>query len=420
MRSTAIVAGLALLVAATVSGQNHVTGGDFATSLEAWHHDPNTRGTSAWSEHDEVDSPSDGSAQLVSTASEAGVLVVLLEQCVPVAAGQAYVLSHKARFADAQTTTGWAESEVSWYSGPICTDRISGNAILTSGTTPPVWVPTSETFTAPAGAASALVEVGVDKIEAGGSLMVFVDDVSLVPAGVPADTVKGWLPVVGSLAGNFGAFFRTSVRILNPNTSTLSGRVVFHRGGQPESASDPSMGYSLAPGQSFAWDDVVGAMGLSGIGSMDVTGNLPAPPVVVARVFDDAGAEGTTGFSEPLFEAVTQSAPPPPGIVGHLLPPGDARYRYNVGIRVLQAPVDLTVDVLSPAGAVVHTLTRTYSQNTFAQTPADQFAGVALEFGQTLRITGQPNFFILYGATVDNTTNDPSAQFLTPYRALQP
>jgi hypothetical protein len=27
------------------------------------------------------------------------------------------------------------------------------------------------------------------------------------------------------------------------------------------------MGYSLAPNQSFAWADVVGAMGLSGLGS---------------------------------------------------------------------------------------------------------------------------------------------------------
>jgi hypothetical protein len=88
MRSRAFLASASLFLSVEAYGQNLVTGGDFATSLEAWHHDPNTRGTSAWSSQDAAGSPSSGSAQLVSTAGETGVFVVLLEQCVPVAAGQ--------------------------------------------------------------------------------------------------------------------------------------------------------------------------------------------------------------------------------------------------------------------------------------------------------------------------------------------
>jgi len=415
MRSKAVLGLASLFLSVGVYGQNLVTGGDFATGLEAWHHDANTRGTSAWSEHDEVDSPSDGSAQLVSTAPEGGVFVVLLEQCVPVAAGQPYVLSHKVRFADGETTTGGAESAVTWFSGPICTDRISGNGMLTSKTTPPVWTPTADTFTAPAGATSAIVEVGVDKFEAGGTLTVFVDDVSFAPAGAPTDLTRGWLPVVGSLPGNFGATFRTSLKILNPGTSPLSGRLVFHPAGQPQSDSDPSMGYSLAPGQSFAWYDVVAAMGLSGLGSMDVTGDS-ITPTVVTRIFDDAGDAGTTGFTEPLFLAEPQGVPPIPSLVGHLLLPDLGRYRYNVGVRILQAPVDVTVDVLDPGGTVLHTATRTYTQNTLQQTSADDFAGVPLENDQNLRVTVSPFYAIVYGATVDNVTNDPSAQFLSHFQ----
>ena len=248
--------------------------------------------------------------------------------------------------------------------------------------------------------------------------MVFVDDVSLAPAGVPTDMKRGWLPIVGSLPGNFGAFFRTSLKILNPSTSNLSGRLVFHPAGQPESDEDPSMGYSLAPGQAFAWYDVVAAMGLSGFGSMDVTGDMRAP-VVVTRIFDDGG-EGTTGFTEPLFEVGVQPVPPPPDLVGYLLVPDLDFSRYNVGIRIVQAPVQVTVDVLNAAGTVVHTLTRTYAEKTFQQTSADEFAGVALENNQNLKVTASPYYVIVYGATVDNVTNDPSAQFLTPFRALQP
>ena len=416
---------LALLSGAAVSAQNLVADGGFASSLEAWHHDPDPDGSSAWSADDANGSSSSGSALLSSTAATDGVLIRLLEQCVPVAAGQSYTLSHKAKFADGEATTGWAETVITWFSGPICTNRVGANSILTSKTTTGVWTATSDTFTAPAGAVSAFVEVGIDKIDAGGTLTASVDDVSFGPADAPpVDELVGWLPVVGSLPGNLGSFFRTSLTILNPNATPLSGRLVFHPAGRNESASDPSMGYSLAPGQSFAWADVVAAMGLSGLGSLNVTVGFPGappfprPPVVVTRIFNDAGAAGTSGFTEPLFEAATQHIPEVQPITGFLLPPDLDRYRYNVGIRTLN-PVQLTVDVLDAAGNVVHTTTRTYSTATITQTSADEFAGAALVNGQSLRVTTDP-FVILYGATVDNVTQDPSAQFLTAYDVIRP
>ena len=130
-RRIAGLAALLVLAASAGLGQNLVAGGTFDTSLEAWHHDPNTRGTSAWSPVlDANGSASSGSALLYSTAPEGGVLVELLHQCVPVAAGQQYVLSHKVRFADDETATGWAESVVAWFSGPICTNGISANGMF--------------------------------------------------------------------------------------------------------------------------------------------------------------------------------------------------------------------------------------------------------------------------------------------------
>ncbi|HEY1249765.1 MAG TPA: hypothetical protein VGH97_01165 [Thermoanaerobaculia bacterium] len=409
---------LALASGARAHAQNLVADGGFATSLEAWHHDPNDDGSSAWSADDASGSASSGSALLQSTAAIDGILITLLEQCVPVAAGQSYTLSHKAKFADGEPTTGWAESVITWYGGPVCTNRVGANAILTSKTAAGVWTSTSDTFTAPAGAVSALVTVGVDKIDAGQTLTANVDDVAFGPAGAASDVVVGWLPVVGSLPGNFGAFFRTSLKILNPNAVPMSGRLIFHPAGRPESAADPAMGYSLAPGQSFAWADVVGAMGLSGLGSMDVTGDGSLDlPIVVPRIYDDAGAAGTSGFTTPLFHAFTQEIVPAPSLQGYLLLPDLERYRYNVGIRiVVGGPVQLTVDVLDPVGTVVHTTSRTYDTLTFTQTTADEFAGVAVQSGQSLRITADPHHVILYGATVDNVTNDPSAQFLSHFQ----
>jgi hypothetical protein len=59
------------------------------------------------------------------------------------------------------------------------------------------------------------------------------------------------------------------------------------------------MGFNLAAGQSIAYDDVVVAMGQAGLGTLDINvPNASAPPIVVARVFNDGGDSGTSGFTE--------------------------------------------------------------------------------------------------------------------------
>jgi hypothetical protein len=402
----------------SVYGQNLVAGGDFATSLEAWHHDPNPRGVSAWSPIlDANDSASSGSALLYSTAPEGGVLVELLDQCVPVAAGQQYVLSHEVRFADEETTTGWAETVVYWQSGPVCNTRISGNAVLTEVASRGTWIHGSETFTAPPGATSAFVVAGVDKIEAGGQLTVNFDNIALELASPGVEELVGYLTVAGSGPGNFGSFFRTSVQINNPYATPISGHFVFHPAGVPASSGDPTMGYALAAGQSFAWHDVVAAMGQSGNGSIDVWAADGSAPVIVARIFNDAGAAGTSGFTESLVKVADVPIPTMIGsVTGVLLCPNIVSlYRYNVGLRTVNAPVHVNVTVLDSAGATVHAVSHDYPADYFVQTSVTDFLdGFVIGDSYSLRITFSGGGLIIYGATVDNVTNDPSAQFM-PY-----
>jgi hypothetical protein len=415
MRSKVVLGLASLFLSLSVYGQNLVAGGDFATSLDAWHHDPNTRGVSFWSPVlDANGSASSGSALLYSTAPEGGVLVELLDQCVPVAAGQQYTLSADVRFADEETTTGWAETLVFWQSGPACNTRISGNAVLTEVAARGTWIHDSETFTAPPGATSAFVVAGVDKLEAGGQLTVNFDNISLEPAPPGAEELVGYLAVAGSAPGSFGSFFRTSVQIHNPFSTPISGHFVFHPVGVPASPSDPAMGYALAAGQSFAWHDAVAAMGLTGLGSIDVWA-ASGSPVIVARIFNDAGDAGTSGFTEPL---VPVDDVPIPGFVGSvtgvlLCPNIVDRYRYNVGLRTVGAPVHVNVEVLDSAGATVHTVSHDYPADYFLQQAVEDFLdGFEIGNSYSLRVTFSGGGLIIYGATVDNVTNDPSAQFM--------
>jgi hypothetical protein len=416
MRSRILAFAAALgLSAGAGLGQNLVAGGDFASDLEAWHHDPNPDGTSAWSALDAAGSASSGSALLTSTNATGGALVTLLDQCVPVIAGATYTLSADVRFTEGETTTGWAETAISWQSGPVCNTSISGNALLTEVASRGTWIHDSDTFTAPPGATSAFVQAGIDKIEAGGALSANFDNIFFGLASAPAEELVGYLAVAGSGPGNFGSFFRTSVQISNPFSTPISGHFVFHPAGVSASPSDPTMGFALGPRQSFAWHDVVAAMGLTGLGSIDVWGAGGEAPVIVARIFNDAGDAGTSGFTEPLVQVDEVSVPGSGGsVTGVLLCPNIVdRYRYNVGLRTVGADVHVTVRVFDSAGTEVHTASHDYPADYFVQTTvADFLDGFVIGDNYSLHITFSGGGLIIYGATVDNVTNDPSAQFM--------
>ena len=228
----------------------------------------------------------------------------------------------------------------------------------------------------------------------------------------PSEIVVGYIPVVGSLPGNFGSFFRTSIQLLNPGTSTSNGRLVFHPAGASAQPSDPSAAFTLAPNQVVTYSDFVAGLGQSGLGSVDVVVDQGQPiPIVITRIFDDGGAAGTSGFTEPF---VLASDVPDQGD-GFLVGPSDvSAFRFNVGLRTLDQPVTVTITVRDSNGNVLHAVTRHYDANVFVQLSAADFLGFSLGNDQSIEISFTGGGVIAYGATIDNVTNDPSAQFL-PY-----
>jgi hypothetical protein len=224
------------------------------------------------------------------------------------------------------------------------------------------------------------------------------------------------IPVVGSLPGNFGAQFRTSLQLYNAKSVAVSGKLVFHPAGVPGSASDPSLAYSIAAGKTLGYADVLPAMGIaSGIGSIDVVADATSAfPVVLARVYNDAGAAGTTGLAEEaLAPAAALQEGGAPGVL--LVPPDLQKFRLNIGIRTLDAPVAVNVTVRDRDGNVVATAQKSYDATFFAQTSAAAIVdGYAFKGGESLTFQLTAGRAFIYGSTTDNTTNDPSVQFARP------
>jgi len=224
----------------------------------------------------------------------------------------------------------------------------------------------------------------------------------------PAAIETRIIPVVGSTPGAGGSFFKTSVQLHNPGSEPITGLVVFHPSGVPGGDSDPQLFFLLAARQTTSNDDLLPLLNRSGLGSADVRATSGVLPVLSIRVFNDAGAAGTTGFTE---EAMRPGEALRAGQEGVLILPTDlTSFRFNLGVRTLEATA-ATLTVRSGGGFVVATVSRVFPATYHEQQTASAFLGVTtLPPGGTISVTVGAGAAIFYGATVDNRTGDPSMQ----------
>jgi hypothetical protein len=238
-----------------------------------------------------------------------------------------------------------------------------------------------------------------------------LDDAYIVKFTAQRDRPEGEMrvvPVVGSTAGTGGSFFKTSFQLHNPHTSTISGRFIFHPQGRSGSDDDPFFDYFIGPRETISISDLLPAMSRSGLGSVDLVTPVGQAPESVIRIFNDPGEGGTTGMSE---EQIHPGEALPAGTTGVLIAPASTqRARFNVGIRTLGDGASLTITVRSSNGTLAQTLTRSYAPHYFEQRAGADFAGLPLAPNDSIAIRIDAGSAIIYGATTDNITQDPSLQ----------
>ena len=227
---------------------------------------------------------------------------------------------------------------------------------------------------------------------------------SAFAAGTEADAL---LPVAGSLRGGFGSVFKTSAQLHNRTDRAAKGTLIFHPAGATGASTDPSLAYDLAPRSTVSYDDVIEAMGVQGIGSIDVIVAEGAVPAIVARIYDDQST-GTSGAGVRLMdpdEAIQE------GERGSLIVPGDlGRFRFNIGIRTLDEGAVVMLSVWSESGMMRSSLLKTFPANFFQQQAAQDFVLATLLANDSISIDMVAGSAILYGTTTDNSTNDPAIQ----------
>jgi hypothetical protein len=242
---------------------------------------------------------------------------------------------------------------------------------------------------------------------------------ALYGQGTSPEVTGGILTVVGSVIGGMGSNFKTSLQLFNGAASspTLTGRLVFHRASASGAGSDPSLTFSLVPGQVLSYPDAVAALGQTGLGSVDVI--IPSGqqmPVMITRIFNDAGANGTAGFTEEAINPANSglgSRVITTGATAALVTPVDpTRTRFNVGVRTLGGGAQMTVTLKDSSGHTLACTSKNYAANWFEQVDSTTFlGGTAIGANQSILIAVTGGSAIVYGSTTDNVTNDPSVQF---------
>jgi hypothetical protein len=210
------------------------------------------------------------------------------------------------------------------------------------------------------------------------------------------------LPIVGSTAGAAGAKFKTSLTLRGVS---LKGKLVFHPAGHAASPSDPSLPYELtATTTSILYDDIVAAMGQSGLGSIDVIPDADATgrvPRIEARMFNETTG-GTFGTFAP---AVLPYQYLHPGAMQVQIPEG-SRFRVNLGIRTLTA-TNATAFIYGTDGRLRDFTELSFpAQYTLLASAAD-FLHKALAPGESVTLSFGGSAIPFYTIT-DNTTNDPT------------
>jgi hypothetical protein len=213
------------------------------------------------------------------------------------------------------------------------------------------------------------------------------------------------LPAAGAAQGA-SSFFRTAVQLYNPSGASMTGNLVFHKQGQPGSASDPSLPFTLASGHVLSYPDVITAMGTTGVGSLDVVTSGGAQPIVTARVFSDGGAAGTSGFSE---EGVLPVDAIDAFRRGLLFTPEDpVNFRMNIGVRTLDSGATINIALLDANGSFLGSRTATYPANYFEQVSFAQFTGIStIPAGGRIQVSVTfPGTIFIYSSVIDNRTSD--------------
>jgi large repetitive protein len=226
---------------------------------------------------------------------------------------------------------------------------------------------------------------------------------------------EAFVPVIGATAGAFGAEFKTSMQLANLTGEEIAGELSFVDSGIGANAVAQKLPYTLAPFAVRAIDDVMRDLGRTGLGTLDLLPSAGGAPLVLARVFNDAGALGTSGMT---LRDMLRSQALRAGQRGVFIAPEDrGTFRMNVGLRTFSSDAVVRITTRDAAGSARNVVERRFGARGLAQMSAAAFTGIELLDSDSITIEVLEGEALFYASRVHNGTNDSTIQFATAIAA---
>lgn len=221
---------------------------------------------------------------------------------------------------------------------------------------------------------------------------------------------KAVVTIVGSGPGANGGKFKTNLK-LTATTVNERGTIVFHPAGAAAQSTDPSMRYSLdSVGAVMQVDDIVGVLGRSGIGSLDIIpdeGASDTIPAVEARLYNDT-ANGTFGTTTSALLPYDFLHAPEMTIP---ILQSNSQFRISAGFRTL-TDTKMQALIFGTNGRIRDLRALDFPADYTAFGPIAQLIGADLQTGESVQIFFDGAVIPFYTRT-ENRTNDPEL-FIPP------
>jgi hypothetical protein len=222
-------------------------------------------------------------------------------------------------------------------------------------------------------------------------------------------TFTAWVPVAAHNPGLSQSQWRSDLGLLNPGTVTANAQIAFFGG-----SGIVTNTALVAPGTQSILTDVVGQLGVSGQGALEILSDQPLK--VTSRTYNQvpSGAtcypNGTQGQGYPTVAPADGLVAGQSAYLAGLAE--NASYRSNIGVVNLgSSAATVLVDLYDGAGTKLTDYTVSLNPGQWKQEtqPFKNRAGqMAMDRGYA-RITVQSGSGVFgFASVVDNTTNDPT------------
>lgn len=204
-----------------------------------------------------------------------------------------------------------------------------------------------------------------------------------------------------------GTSVRTTLQLTNPDTSAITGHL---RLLPADGSGAIQLAYSIDPGATRAFTDIVSHFNRTGLGAVDITSTGGVLPIVTSRqIYDGPSTPWQVAFN-PASDVMDLLRA---GDRTELVWPSNANADFHIGVRTFGKGLGVTIYMYDADGSYRTKVITTFPANTTSEVSAASIVGPNWVAGAHVEIFVDSGNGVIYGSAVNPTTGAANVQIAT-------